>query len=151
MRKIYKRLLTLVDAFAEGSQTAFAKRAGLNQSTFWGYLSEHGQSKIKLNTLERIQAVYPEVNKNWLYFGEGEMLLAQSPPKPAAPPVRPDLLAKAVAMLEDALDSVDGRLAPDLKGEAIAEIYAILLEDESGVEKPMRVLKLVLGNLGKAG
>lgn len=72
--QLYERLLQLVSAISGNSQTKFAKSLGMAQTTFLGYLSETGQSKIRVSFLDQILNTYPQIRREWLYFGEGEML-----------------------------------------------------------------------------
>ncbi|GAB7495931.1 hypothetical protein [Bilophila wadsworthia] len=74
MKKIFERILKLVESLEDNSQTAFAKKIGCQQSTFNGYMNEEGQRKIRLILLEDILKVYPQISREWLYFGEGTML-----------------------------------------------------------------------------
>lgn len=72
--QLYERLLQLVSIISGNSQTKFAKSLGMAQTTFLGYLSETGQSKIRVSFLDQILNTYPQIRREWLYFGEGEML-----------------------------------------------------------------------------
>lgn len=72
--QLYERLLKLVELFENNSQTQFAKRLCIPQPTFFGYLNSDGQEKIRKSLLDKILAIYPEVNREWLFFGEGEPL-----------------------------------------------------------------------------
>ena len=101
MVKLYERLLSLVKEFADNSQTTFAKSIGISQSTFHGYLHDQGQSKIRLDVLGSILTIYPQVSREWLFFGEGEMLRTDAP-APAVPDAGIELekLRQRVADLE---------------------------------------------------
>lgn len=72
--QLYERLLKIVSFISGGSQTKFAKSLGMAQTTFLGYLSATGQSKIRVSFLEQVLNAYPQIRREWLYFGEGEML-----------------------------------------------------------------------------
>lgn len=72
--ELFQRLLQLVELFENNSQTQFAKRIGLSQQTCNNYLKFEGQQKIRKALLDKILTVYPQVNRDWLFFGEGEML-----------------------------------------------------------------------------
>lgn len=72
--QLYERLLKIVSVISGGSQTKFAKSLGMAQTTFLGYLSATGQSKIRVSFLEQVLNAYPQIRREWLYFGEGEML-----------------------------------------------------------------------------
>lgn len=80
---LFERILKLVELFENNSQTQFAKRIGVPQATFNTYLNFSGQQKIKLALLAKILCAFPQINKYWLYFGEGEMLASVSAPTPA--------------------------------------------------------------------
>ena len=94
--ELYERLLKIADFFEEKSQTQLARRLSVPQSTFYDYLNPVGQSKIRKVLLDKINQVYPEINRDWLYFGEGEMLVEtpETPPTPAV--AAPDLTAPLV-------------------------------------------------------
>ena len=56
------------------------------QTTFLGYLSTTGQSKIRVSFLEQVLNAYPQIRREWLYFGEGEMLHADEDGRTSATP-----------------------------------------------------------------
>lgn len=72
--QLYERLLKLVELFENNSQTQFAKRLCIPQPTFFGYLNSDGQEKIRKSLLDKVLTIYPEVNRDWLFFDEGEPL-----------------------------------------------------------------------------
>ena len=55
------------------SQTELANRLNLSVSTFSGYLNEKRQDNL-WPLLPKILGAYPKIRRDWLYFGEGEML-----------------------------------------------------------------------------
>lgn len=71
MEKIFERLLILVDKLENGSQSKFAKKIGCPQTTFNGYLNEKAENKIRFSLLQNILVVYPNISRDWLFFGEG--------------------------------------------------------------------------------
>ncbi len=71
--ELYQRLLQLIELLTDNSQTRFAKSIGLSQQTFNNYLNPEGQQKIRKTLLDTILAIYPEISRDWLFFGEGEM------------------------------------------------------------------------------
>lgn len=95
--ELYERLLKLIEIFADNSQAKFARSIGLFQQTFHGYLNPDGQQKIRKVVLDAIITAYPEVNRDWLYFGEGTMLASN---KPAEAAVSSDDCQKRIAELE---------------------------------------------------
>ena len=80
--ELYERLIKLTEIFTDSSQAKFARSIGLFQQTFHGYLNPDGQQKIRKVVLDAILTT--EVNRDWLYFGEGEMLASDAPAKTAA-------------------------------------------------------------------
>lgn len=99
--KLFERI-TLIAANLAGSQTGLAKAIGVPQGTFNGYLSDEGQRKIRIELLESIQRAFPQVNRNWLYFGEGDMLDSGQVSTPATQ-VAPDEKDRRIAELEEEL------------------------------------------------
>lgn len=76
--ELFQRLLQLVEFLTDNSQSRFAKSVGLSQQTFNNYLNSDGQQKIRKTLLDAILSVYPQINRNWLYFGEGEMFASEN-------------------------------------------------------------------------
>lgn len=76
--ELFQRLLQLVEFLTDNSQSRFAKSVGLSQQTFNNYLNSDGQQKIRKTLLDTILSVYPQINRNWLYFGEGEMFASEN-------------------------------------------------------------------------
>lgn len=95
--ELYERLLKLIEFFEKNSQTRFAKKIGVSQATFWDYLNPIGQLKIRKVLLDKINLVYPQINRDWLFFGEGEMLKSDEPCKEAAP-AKPEPVAQPVPL-----------------------------------------------------
>ncbi len=69
------------------------KAAGLNQQEFGEKLEitqssvsqiESGKNMPSTSVLEKLVEIFPNLNKQWLYHGEGEMFLDTPPPSPAA-------------------------------------------------------------------
>lgn len=57
----------------EKSVSRLATKLKLGQTTFNGYLNENRQFHL-WEILPKILELYPDVSRDWLYFGEGEML-----------------------------------------------------------------------------
>ena len=70
--EIDERILQIRDFFCDGSNRKFAEKIGINEK----YISNiaHGGRNASKKVLDKITDVFPEVNKSWLYFGEGSML-----------------------------------------------------------------------------
>lgn len=120
--ELFQRLLQLVELLAENSQSRFAKSVGLSQQTFNNYLNSEGQQKIRKTLLDTILSVYPQINRNWLYFGEGEMFTSENS---GAQINTPADLQRRIAELETELKE-ERRLNRDLTRR--------LLEDVNGGE-----------------
>ncbi len=58
----------------EKSITAFSDKLNVAQATFNGYLKESRQNNL-WEILPNILELYPDVSRDWLYFGDGDMLL----------------------------------------------------------------------------
>jgi|GEM_PF-3976778 len=74
------------------------KAAGLNQQEFGEKLEitqssvsqiESGKNMPSTAVLEKLVEVFPNLNKQWLYHGEGNMFLDTTPPTPAAQRIMP--------------------------------------------------------------
>ncbi|WP_337519557.1 hypothetical protein [Desulfovibrio sp.] len=84
--ELYERLIKLTEIFTDNSQAKFARSIGLFQQTFHGYLNPDGQQKIRKVVLDAILTTYPEVNRDWLYFGEGAMFTCNNVPEAPTSP-----------------------------------------------------------------
>ena len=75
--ELFERVKTLIDLEKRGGKS-LAESLGVNESTFKGYLSAKRQHNL-WPYLNAILAIHPELSRNWLYFGEGQFLIADSP------------------------------------------------------------------------
>lgn len=82
---LYERILKIIDDYEGGNKTAFARRVGIQQTTLLGYLSESGQAKLRVEHLNAILSQYPEIDRDWLFFGESEALSRAHDTKPNYP------------------------------------------------------------------
>lgn len=78
--QLFERVKMLAKA-KEKSANALAKKLNIAQTTFNGYLKESRQNNL-WEILPKILELYPDVSRDWLYFGEGEMLLGEERAKP---------------------------------------------------------------------
>lgn len=85
--KLFERINAIAEQIA-GSQARLAKAVRIPQGTLNGYLSEEGQRKIRLELLMSILVAYPQINRDWLCFGEGDMLGQEGETPPTG--VKPD-------------------------------------------------------------
>ena len=64
--------LKAVIAYSGLSDTAFAKKIGVQQMTLWRQIN--GARKVSLETIMAVAEAFPEVDANWLLRGGGSML-----------------------------------------------------------------------------
>ena len=100
---IVDRLKSVI-SYAKLSDRAFAIRCGLKQPTLDKQL--RGLRAVSLETIVAIANSYPEISRDWLLVGEGEMLLSQN--KEAE---RIDMLIDTIATLQEAINSKTGTIA----------------------------------------
>ncbi len=50
-------------------------KIGVNNSTFHGYFDVKGQEKVRASLLFLILEKYPQIRRDWLFFGDGEPLI----------------------------------------------------------------------------
>ncbi len=120
--------------FCNGNNAEFAERLGVSKQYSSG-LCTAGE-RITERTLEKILTTFPEVNRSWLYFGEGEMLIAEAAPKPRQNIVEAsskDIASEAqVALLRDILREKDKQIAELTADNALLrkELRELLYEKE---------------------
>lgn len=68
------RVLALVDHFSNRNKKAFEQQVGLGN----GFVNNIKKT-IRTDSVERILLAFPEVRRDWLLFGEGEMLNTGTP------------------------------------------------------------------------
>ncbi len=110
--QLFQRVKILAKVKA-GSVKALAERLSKGQSMFNAYLNERRQNNL-WPLLPQILELFPDVSRDWLYFGEGEMLSA-SPTAARVGELETELDA-ANAML-DAKDAEIERLRSELDEE----------------------------------
>lgn len=66
------RVLALVDHFSNRNKKAFEQQVGLGN----GFVNNIKKT-IRTDSIERILSAFPEVRRDWLLFGEGEMLTTE--------------------------------------------------------------------------
>ena len=71
---LFNRVIELAKK-KEGSIKGLAEKLGMLRQTFNGYLCESRQDNL-WPLLPRLLDMYPDVSREWLYFGEGEMFSA---------------------------------------------------------------------------
>lgn len=125
--QLFQRVKILAKSKA-GSVKALAEKLGKGQSRFNAYLNETRQNNL-WPLLPQILELYPDVSRDWLYFGEGEMLSA-SP------------TAARVDELEAELDAANAKL--DAKDAEIERLRSEL-DEERRLNRNLTA-KLLLGD-----
>lgn len=82
METFQKRLNFLIEKFANGKPTVFAKKCGIPPGTFHPYLEKGTIPETK--QLMKIASVY-RINLNWLLLGEGEAFKEEKMTEPETP------------------------------------------------------------------
>lgn len=74
-----QRVRMVVDWYVKqgGNVTALEKQCGVTNSTIRNYIKDDKPGRNKL--LEKIAAFVPEINRDWLAYGDGEMLVKDMP------------------------------------------------------------------------
>lgn len=84
--ELFERVRKVASDIA-GSQSNLATLFGLSQSTFQGYLKMERQNNL-WPLLPKILDKYPDLSRDWLYFGDGPMLRSEiKPARPAPKPI----------------------------------------------------------------
>ena len=78
--QLFERVKALAKA-KEKSANALAQKLNIPQTTFNGYLKESRQNNL-WEILPNILELYPDVSRDWLYFGDGDMLLQNEKASP---------------------------------------------------------------------
>lgn len=127
--ELYQRVEHVAKTLA-GSVPQLAKALGREYRTFKGYLSEKRQDNL-WPLLPEILDIYPRLSRQWLYFGEGPMLIGHGVPLDKPVPLR--MIAEAVdAMAKDAGGTT---------GELLRYVAGLPLNDvkESGISAEAEV------------
>lgn len=96
--------LKAVVSYAKLSDRAFALRCGLKQPTLDKQLK--GLRSISTETIVAVCTSYPEISRDWLLMGEGDMLKSQSKEME-----RINKLVDTIATLQDTINSKDDTIA----------------------------------------
>lgn len=88
---LYQRVREVAEKVA-GSQADLARALDVHIRTFSNYLKEERQDNL-WPWLGKICELYPQIRREWLWWGEGEMLKNTAETAPPPPPA-PDLTAE---------------------------------------------------------
>ncbi len=149
--QIYERVKQLLIALTI-SQSEMARRLGMPQRTFQGYLNAKRQDNL-WPVLPRILELFPRVSRQWLYFGEGPALIGQDVPLDQPVPLQE--LQKAVEMMaHDAtginktlLQLIAGQAAEQDAAEKVKALEATLKEREAELAEERRLNRRLMEKL----
>ena len=88
---VHERINVMIEHFAKGNKTAFAKEVGTLPSVIASIVGGR-MSKPSFELLEKIMVCYPEINGSWLLVGRGPMTVPSPPARvqlPYKPPTAP--------------------------------------------------------------
>ncbi len=136
MMQLYERVKAIAKKYC-GSDKSLSELLRLRQNTFSYYLSPKSQNNL-WPLLPKILEIFPEVNRNWLYFGEGEMCGMGNAAKPTISPSseiwkRPKRITSEIPYPDDAL----GRIAQMTKVRASSalELQSVFGADFKEIKK----------------
>ena len=90
--ELYERVDAVVRRMAK-SRTHMAKQLNIKQTTFNTWFSRDRQEYL-LPILFKILELYPHISREWLFFGEGEMVRAEMDGPPVSQSRERELLLK---------------------------------------------------------
>lgn len=146
--QLFERIAKIAREVA-GSQARLAEKINVNPRTFQGYVQAGRQDNL-WPLLPDILDNYPNINREWLYFDEGEMLGGGGLQKPPTPHIDVALLRQVIEMLEEHLQAVKAKMSPAAKATVVSQLYEMLVEQEAQAREPIQMMRLVMGALAKA-
>lgn len=141
MENILERLTELIEEFAGGKYTVFAKKAGIQAPAMHNYMKGRMLSGDSLiNICETFN-----VNITWLLTGRGGKYVENEQSSEGAKNIDSELLKTVVMAVEDGLNDRDLVIASDKKAELIALLYDQYSKSEEKIdgETVKRYLRLV--------
>ena len=89
---LYERVDEVIKRMGK-SRTSLARLLNIKQTTFNSWFSNNRQDCL-LPALHKILHIYPHISRNWLFFGEGEMLESEAGGPPVSQGREKELLLK---------------------------------------------------------
>ena len=128
--KVKERLFSFVKHNGM-SNLAFEKKCGLSNGYLRNFKGNLGDDK-----LSNILAAFPELNKDWLLYGEGSMLLGDQE-TPAPEQATPngsliDYLQRKIAELEGKIDKLNEEKAELLQENAVLKYENTMFSPRKG-------------------
>lgn len=129
--KVKERLLSFVK-YNGMSNLAFEKACGLSNGYLRNFKGNLGNDK-----LASILAAFPDLNKDWLLYGEGSMLNTPEQDTPVPEQTAPsgsllDYLQKKIAELEGKIEKLNDEKAELLQENAILKYENMMLTPRKG-------------------
>ena len=90
--ELYERVDEIIRKMAK-SRTHLAKQLNIKQTTFNSWFSRDRQDYL-LPVLFKILEFYPHISREWLFFGEGEMVKTEMDGPPVSQSREKELLLK---------------------------------------------------------
>jgi hypothetical protein len=110
--ELYERVDEIIRRTAK-SRSNLAKQLKIRQTTFNSWFSRERQNYF-FPSLLAILELYPHVSRDWLFFGEGEMLKSDDK-KPMISPGREKELLLKIEQLSTLLVRLENQGAPDFR------------------------------------
>lgn len=131
-----------------GGLPAFAEMIGVQYRTFIGYLSQRRQHNL-WPLLPTMLEAFPRLSRQWLYFGEGPMLIGHGTPLDRPVPLQ-EIAAAAEAMAAEAGGTwgdvlayiVDAARVEVEKPEPVADNHQILELQNKLLAAQERIIQL---------
>jgi|GEM_PF-915757 len=129
--EMFERVRVVAERCA-GSHSRLAERLQLPQRTFAGYLNLKRQSNL-WPLLPKILEIFPTVSREWLYFGEGEMLVSENlasaeGDSPQCPPPLAGFFTRILALIDQCTGGNQAAFAARV-GEAQSTLHGYLSLD----------------------
>lgn len=144
-KNFYMKLFERIRFFSKSQKiplVRIAEHIGVSPQTFSTWFAEKSQRNL-WEHLQKILDLYPELSRDWLYFGEGSMLKTDTPKAqaPNQPPAYADNSALLELLnknreLEEKVFELKERLADKEKLIALLEENKRLAESVSAVVTP---------------
>ena len=148
---LYQRIKSVLAALTL-SQSEMARRLGMPQRTFQGYLNEKRQDNL-WPLLPRILELYPRRSRHWLYFEEGPMFIGQDVPLDQPVPLQTvqqavELMARdAAGTNKTLLQLVAGQAGEQDTAEKVRALEEKLREREAELAEERRLNRRLTAKL----
>ena len=106
--ELYERVDLVIKRMCK-SRTSLAKQFNIKQTTFNRWFSSERQDNL-WPVLRQILELYPNISRNWLFFGDGEMLESEAGSPPVSQGREKELLLK-IKQLSGLLIKMESQMA----------------------------------------